>query len=230
MRLLFALGVVVILGLGVGLFVLTRETPAVQASTVERASEPVAQAETPHGAGPLTPMAPRSGKIDIAKPTTPTASSDHVEAPTLATEPASTTDAWIDPLPPNLRSLKTSLRKSVDSIDSLVSECLGRFPGPKMTGVAHFTVAFSRSPDGKAKVTSVGIDSEVPPTFDPKTVNDTLMHCIQESGKKINPEIPEDYVKVTAKHEVDLEAGNMTEHKLSAFDAWKPNSTEPEPH
>ncbi|MCX5743806.1 MAG: hypothetical protein NT062_15045 [Proteobacteria bacterium] len=197
MRLALAVGIIVILGLAVKLFLMVRDVPVVAITTTHPATLATNARTTNPGGG----------------------------TPELVTEKPAAHDAWVDPMTPAMRGVKTSLRRQTDAIDSYVSDCVAKTP-TQLSGTAHLTVAFARAPNGKVTVTSVGIDTEVPPTFG----NATLLHCLQETGKRMLPDIPDDYVTVTAKHQVDLQNGNLIEHELSAFDVWRPGETEPVPH
>lgn len=229
MRLALALGLVALLAIGVGLFILTRGGDAGATATATRSGAGVepGSADPVEADAPATAPGVRTGKITtpvIAQPV-PDRAAGGTSGPSLGSSEAAPVDASTEvPYSPAVRAVKNSLRKQVDAIDSYVADCVGKTP-TKANGTAHLTVEFARAPNGKVTVTTTGVDTEVPAQYD----NATLLTCLHETGRRMLPDIPEDFVKVTAKHQVDLENGGLVGHKLSAFEVYAPNATEPLP-
>ncbi len=229
MRLALALGIVALLALGVGLFILTRGNADANATTTgprSTGSDRIAApgSADPEAAVPTTPGV-RTGKLDTPVIAQPVPDQPRGDSPAIGSSEAVPVDASTEVAHSGAeRAVKNSLRKQVDAIDSYVADCVGKTPTAS-NGTAHFTVEFARAPNGKVSVTATGVDTEVAAQYD----NTTLLNCLHETGKRMLPDIPEDFVKVTAKHQVDLENGSLVGHKLSAFEVYAPNATAPLP-
>jgi len=223
-RLALALGIVALLALGVGLYLLTRGNSDANATTTGRtpSADRSGDAGSVAAPAPTTPGV-RTGKLDTPVIAQPVPDRAGGESPSIGSSEVAPVDASTEvPHTPAVRAVKNSLRKQVDAIDSYVADCVGKTP-TKATGTAHLTVEFARAPNGKVTVTTTGVDAEVPAQYD----NTTLLTCLHETGKRMAPDIPEDFVRVTAKHQVDLEDGTLVGHKLSAFEVYEPNAAEP---
>ena len=225
-RLILAVGGVVVLALLLGLWKLTRDLDPPEVMTTASGSAPapnvpVATDDTPHAA----PV--RDGKIPIAAarpapiaesrggPSLPGAAVGigPIEAPPDA-----------DELPPVNRAIKNLLRKQVDAIDQYVADCVAKSvkAGNKVTGVAALLVTFRRGEFKGDRVVDVGIEPIDTTLKDPK--DQVLMDCLAATGKKMELDLPDGVTEVTATHEIHLDTGALTDHRLSAFGVKTPGS------
>lgn len=220
-RLLIALGGLAVLAILAVLWKAVHDDAPAEVATVVAPSGPTAPVieSIPRGV-PL----PRDARIPsvAARPAPLAESRPSASGPSLAPSGGAadvTPDA--DSLPPTNRAVKNLLRKQVDAIDQYVSDCVTKSAkaGNKLSGVAALTVAFRRGEFKGDRVVDVAVEP-----IDTTIKDQALLDCLAATGKKMELDLPEGVVEVTATHQVDLDGGAMTDHKLSAFAVKNPGS------
>jgi hypothetical protein len=218
----FILGGIVLLGLGFVLWRMTRDIDEVEAAD----PHPKAAVEPAHPKtddSPAAPVAARDARIPQVATRTPAPQPLPSTTPAPAIEPPAAPVP--DTMPPTSRAIKNQLRKQVDAIDGYVSDCVTRAAksGSKVTGAAALTLKFEHWKQ-KTVVTEVAIEP-----IDTTIKDQALLECLRDTGKKMVIDMPEDVNVVTATHQVDLDAGAVTDHKLTALDVKHPGDPPPAP-
>jgi hypothetical protein len=215
------LGGVVLLGLGFVLWRMTRDIDTVEADPPAKTAVEPAHPKTDDGSP--APVAARDARIPSAAVAKPRTTQPASGTPAPSIEPAAA--PAVDPMPPASREIKNQLRKQVDAIDGYVSDCVNRAAksGSKLTGAAALTLKFEHWKQ-KTVVTEVAIEP-----IDTTIKDQALLECLRDTGKKMVIDMPDDVNIVTATHQVDLDAGAVTDHRLTALEVKHPNDPPPAP-
>ncbi len=113
--------------------------------------------------------------------------------------------------------LKRQIVKQLDAIDGPVSDCVGKHGKGKPSGAAALLVKIEKQKNGDAAVVEVGVE----PIDTTVKNNQPLLDCLASTGKRISIDLPDPVTEVTLTHQVNLDAGAVTGHDLTAYD-FKP--------
>jgi len=212
----------VLIGAGVMLWRMTQEMDDAQATPSKPAKRD--EAPTPVEAAPVesSGAAKRDARIpplagpQARTPTRPVPSSGGGAAPALEVGSGSA-EAPVSPARVIERELKRQLIKQLDAIDGPVSDCVAKHGRGKPTGAAALLVKLEKQKDGNAAVVEVGVE----PIDTTVKNNQPLLDCLAATGKKIQIDFPDPVTEMTATHQVNLDAGSVTGHDLTAYD-FKP--------
>jgi len=215
------LGGILLLGLGFVLWRLTRDIDEVEAADPppKTSAEPAHPKTEDSSPAPVAARDARIPQVAVAKPRSQQPSPIATPAPAIDPAPAP------DPMPPTSRAIKNQLRKQLDAIDGYVSDCVNRAAksGSKVTGAAALTLKFEHWKQ-KTVVTEVAIEP-----IDTTIKDQPLLECLRDTGKKIVLDMPDDVNIVTATHQVDLDGGAVTDHRLTALEVKHPGDPPPAP-
>lgn len=201
-----------LLGLGVLLWQMTRETDEVAAAGAPPAKH-APPAPPPPAQESATPV--RSAKIATPPQQTVSARTPQRapqgDTPALAPDPAKA-----DPDPPARKELKYQLKKQIDAIDGYVSDCVTKAAkaGSKPKGAANLLLKAARV-KGKTVILETSVEPLDTTIKDP--ADQPLLDCLAATSRKMQLDLPEDAVTILATHQVDLDGGAVVDHKLTAL-------------
>ncbi len=226
-KLLIVFGTLAVLGLAFALWRLTREISTVEAADPRppRTAPPEApRAEAAEGTAPVT--ANRDARIapaPIARPRPTQAPSG--SGPVVAAPGSGSAEEVLPPGRLTERELKRQLVKQLDGLDGPVSDCVAKSTksGSKPSGAAALTLKVERTKVGGAAVVEVAVEP-----IDTTVKDSALLECLRDTGRKVILDLPEGVTEVTATHQVNLDAGGITGHDLTAYD-FKPGGRPVDP-
>lgn len=215
------LGAVLVLGAGFALWRMTKDISSVDAGPTKTKSTETARTETTDDAAPA-PAAPAKRDARIPPPAAmPPRSPTHTSgggpaAPTLEVGSGSA-----KPPMSHARAIEVDIKhqlvRQIDGLDGAITDCVTKASkgGVRPTGASAVTLKIERVKD-QAAVVEVAVEP-----IDTTIKDAALNNCLRDTGRKIALELPEGVTEVTATHQVNLDAGSITGHDLTAFE-FKP--------
>jgi hypothetical protein len=211
----------VLLGAGVMLWRMTHDMDdagATPTKTTKRdeppapvAAAPAESSTAPKRDARIAPVQGPQARI----PQRPVASTSGGAAPALEAGSGSA-EAPVSPARVIERDLKRQLIKQLDALDGPVTDCVAKHGRGKPTGAVALLVKIEKQKTGNAAVVEVGVEP-----IDTTVKNQPLLDCLAATGKKISIDLPEPVTEMTATHQVNLDAGSVIGHDLTAYD-FKP--------
>jgi hypothetical protein len=213
------IGAILVLGAGFALWRMTKDISSVDAEPPRAKTSAPASAEATDDAAPApAPSAKRDARIAPAAvtPRSPTHPSGGGTAPSLEVGSGSAS-----PPVSHARAIEVEIKhqlvRQIDGLESAITDCMAKASrtGAKPTGASAVTLRIERVKD-QAAVVEVAVEP-----IDTTIKDVALNNCFRDTGKKIQLELPDGVTEVTATHQVNLDAGSITGHDLTAFE-FKP--------
>ncbi len=225
-KLLIVFGGIVVLGLAFALWRLTRDISTVEAADPRPRATPT-EAPRPDAAETTASGSPnrdaRIAPVTVTRPRPTQAPSG--SGPVLEAAGSGSAEANLPPGRLTERELKRQLIKQLDGLDGPVSDCVAKSTksGIKPTGAAALTLKIERIKTGGAAVVEVAVEP-----IDTTVKDPALLECLRDTGRRVVLDLPEGVTEVTATHQVNLDAGGITGHDLTAYD-FKPGGRPVDP-
>ncbi len=213
------IGAVLVLGFGFALWRMTREISSVEAEPPKARTTETAHTETDDAAPAPAPTTKRDARIappTAVQPRSPTHNTGGGSGPTLEVGSGSAA-----PPMSHARSIEVEIKhqlvRQIDGLEGAITDCVNKAArgGVKPTGASAVTLKIERVKD-QASVVEVAVEP-----IDTTVKDAALNNCLRDTGRKIALELPEGVTEVTATHQVNLDAGAITGHDLTAFE-FKP--------